>query len=75
MISRELVIAGMQNVNSTYIKDPLSLAPLMDSCNSTWGGTSGITDQEFKISPDNKSIQGTWRNDTGQGIVSMIRVY
>jgi hypothetical protein len=43
--------------------------------NPTWGGRSGITDQEFTISPDNKSIQGTWKNDAGQGNVSMIRVH
>jgi len=42
--------------------------------NATWGGASGITYQEFTISPDNKSIQGTWKNDAGQGSVSMIRV-
>lgn len=42
--------------------------------NKTWGGASGITDQEFTISPDGKSIQGTWKNDAGQGSVSMTMV-
>lgn len=43
--------------------------------NTTWGGASGITYQDFTISPDGKSIQGTWRNDGGQGAVSMVRIY
>ena len=43
--------------------------------NTTWGGAGGITYQDFTISPDGKSIQGTWKNDAGQGIVSMIRIH
>jgi len=42
----------------------------------TWGGTNGVTYQDLTVSPDGKTVTGTWRNDVGQGpAAKLIRVY
>ena len=44
--------------------------------NSTWGGANGVTYEELTVSPDGKTITGTWRNDVGQGAAAkLIRVH
>ena len=43
---------------------------------STWGGSNGVTYQDLAVSPDGKSITGTWRNDSGSGTAAkLIRVH
>lgn len=43
---------------------------------STWGGANGVTYQDLSVSPDGKSITGTWRNDSGSGAAAkLIRVH
>ena len=42
----------------------------------TWGGSNGVTYQDLTVSPDGKTITGTWRNDTGSGAAAkLIRVH
>jgi len=44
--------------------------------NSTWGGSNGVSYQDLTVSPDGKSITGTWRNDSGSGAAAkLIRVH
>ena len=44
--------------------------------NSTWGGATGVTYQELTVSPDGKTINGTWRNDSGSGTAAkLVRVH
>ncbi|MBZ5672072.1 MAG: hypothetical protein LAO04_20400 [Acidobacteriia bacterium] len=44
--------------------------------NSTWGGSTGVTYQDLTVSPDGKTITGTWRNDLGQGTAAkLVRVH
>jgi hypothetical protein len=40
--------------------------------NSTWGGSNGVTYQDLIVSPDGKTITGTWRNDSGQGTAAKL---
>ena len=42
----------------------------------TWGGSNGVTYQDLSVSPDGKTITGTWRNDVGSGAAAkLIRVH
>ena len=42
----------------------------------TWGGTNGVTYQDLTVSPDGKTITGTWRNDSGSGTAAkLVRVH
>ena len=42
----------------------------------TWGGSNGVTYQDLSVSPDGKTITGTWRNDSGSGAAAkLIRVH
>ena len=44
--------------------------------NSTWGGANGVTYEDLTVSPDGKTLGGTWRNDVGQGAAAkLIRVH
>jgi hypothetical protein len=42
----------------------------------TGGGSNGVTYQDLTVSPDGKTITGTWRNDSGSGTAArLIRVH
>ena len=42
----------------------------------TWGGSTGLTYEDLSVSPDGKTITGTWHNDTGSGAAAkLIRVH
>lgn len=41
--------------------------------NATWGGASGITEQDLALSADGNTITGTWKNDLGQGTAAVLR--
>jgi hypothetical protein len=42
--------------------------------NSTWGGANGVTMQYFTISPDGNTLNGTWKNDQGEGTFILKKV-
>ena len=43
--------------------------------NGTWGGADGVTMQYFTIAPDGKTLNGTWKNDQGEGTFTLVKVY